>query len=622
MSRRMLSGNEAAACAALHAGVKVVSGYPGTPSTELIGSLWNRQLEGTVVEWSTNEKVAFEVAAGAALNGYRALCTMKMSGVNVAYDSIIGIAYSGCPGGLVIYVADDPGVSAGMCEQDTRGFALMSDMPVLEPSSVEESYTLMAYAFELAEQIQSPVFVRSVTNVSQSHAAVEVGEPVAPPETMPMFVRDTDRYTKAGAAICMTQHANLIASLAMAGECIERDGLNRETLSAETGGVGVISVGVTNDYVAEALLLAQNSGLETAGISTLRLVCTLPYADTEMKALLAHCDTVVVVEELEPYLENRLIYLAYEMGRRVRILGKQNGIFRRIGEYSAKKVAGALFTAFGKALPAVLEEKTSDAPSLCAARPITVCAGCPHRGVYMSVNQAVRNLHMKKDEVIVTGDIGCTILGVNPPFDTLWTELAMGASIPLAQGFVYAGQKNPVIATIGDSTFFHAGIPGLVNAVQHGVDLTVIVMDNGWTAMTGMQVNAGTADVYQHDEACRSLDLEKVISGLGVDKLTVTDPYDLEAMTQAVEESLKLPGVKVVLTRRECAIQAGRRKVSYGKVTVDAEKCTRCKRCIVMTGCPALSLDEKQVTVDAAQCNGCGICTQVCGFGALVKEEK
>ncbi|MFT9055345.1 MAG: thiamine pyrophosphate-dependent enzyme [Ethanoligenens sp.] len=622
MSRRMLSGNEAAACAALHAGVKVVSGYPGTPSTELIGSLWNRQLEGTVVEWSTNEKVAFEVAAGAALNGYRALCTMKMSGVNVAYDSIIGIAYSGCPGGLVIYVADDPGVSAGMCEQDTRGFALMSDMPVLEPSSVEESYTLMAYAFELAEQIQSPVFVRSVTNVSQSHAAVEVGEPVAPPETMPMFVRDTDRYTKAGAAICMTQHANLIASLAMAGECIERDGLNRETLSAETGGVGVISVGVTNNYVAEALLLAQNSGLETAGISTLRLVCTLPYADTEMKALLAHCDTVVVVEELEPYLENRLIYLAYEMGRRVRILGKQNGIFRRIGEYSAKKVAGALFTAFGKALPAVLEEKTSDAPSLCAARPITVCAGCPHRGVYMSVNQAVRNLHMKKDEVIVTGDIGCTILGVNPPFDTLWTELAMGASIPLAQGFVYAGQKNPVIATIGDSTFFHAGIPGLVNAVQHGVDLTVIVMDNGWTAMTGMQVNAGTADVYQHDEACRSLDLEKVISGLGVDKLTVTDPYDLKAMTQAVEESLKLPGVKVVLTRRECAIQAGRRKVSYGKVTVDAEKCTRCKRCIVMTGCPALSLGEKQVTVDAAQCNGCGICTQVCGFGALVKEEK
>lgn len=622
MSRRMLSGNEAAACAALHVGVKVVSGYPGTPSTELIGSLWNRQLEGTVVEWSTNEKVAFEVAAGAALNGYRALCTMKMSGVNVAYDSIIGVAYSGCPGGLVIYVADDPGVSAGMCEQDTRGFALMSDMPVLEPSSVEESYTLTAYAFELAEQIQSPVFVRSVTNVSQSHAAVEVGEPVVPPETMPMFVRDTDRYTKAGAAICMTQHANLIASLAKAGECIERDGLNRETLSAETGGVGVISVGVTNNYVAEALLLAQNSGLETADISTLRLVCTLPYADAEMKALLAHCDTVVVVEELEPYLENRLIYLAYEMGRRVRILGKQNGIFRRIGEYSAKRVAGALFTAFGKELPAVLEEKTSDAPSLCAARPITVCAGCPHRGVYMSVNQAVRNLHMKKDEVIVTGDIGCTILGVNPPFDTLWTELAMGASIPLAQGFVYAGQKNPVIATIGDSTFFHAGIPGLVNAVQHGVDLTVIVMDNGWTAMTGMQVNAGTADVYQHDEACRSLDLEKVISGLGVDKLTVTDPYDLEAMTQAVEESLKLPGVKVVLTRRECAIQAGRRKVSYGKVTVDAEKCTRCKRCIVMTGCPALSLGEKQVTVDAAQCNGCGICTQVCGFGALVKEEK
>lgn len=621
MSKRMLSGNEAAACAALHAGVKVISGYPGTPSTELIGSLWNQPLEGTVVEWSTNEKVAFEVAAGAALNGYRALCTMKMSGVNVAYDSIIGIAYSGCPGGLVIYVADDPGVSAGMCEQDTRGFALMSDMPVLEPASVEESYTLMEYAFTLAEQIQSPVFVRSVTNVSQSHAAVEVGEPVVPPEKMPMFVRNTDKYTKAGAAICMKQHADLIASLSQAGELIEKDGLNRLVLSDASNGVGVISVGVTNGYVAEALQLAGKNGLDTADISTLRLVCTLPYADTEMKTLLAHCRVVVVLEELEPHLENRLIYLAYTMGKQVRIFGKHNGLFCRIGEYSAKMVARALFAAVDQPAPAALEELPSDAPSLCAARPITVCAGCPHRGVYMSINQAIRNLHMKKDEVIVTGDIGCTILGVNPPFDTLWTELSMGASIPLAQGFAYAGQKNPVIATIGDSTFFHAGIPGLVNAIQHGVDLTVIVMDNGWTAMTGMQVNAGTADIYQHDEACRSLDLEKVISGLGVDKLTITDPYDLDATTKAVEESLGLPGVKVVLTRRECAIQAARRKVSYGKVKVDAEKCTRCKRCIVMTGCPALSLGEKQVVVDSAQCNGCGICTQVCGFDALVKEE-
>lgn len=621
MSKKMLSGNEAAACAALHAGVKVVSGYPGTPSTEVIASLWNRSLVGTKVEWSTNEKVAFEVAAGAALNGYRALCTMKMSGVNVAYDSIIGIAYSGCPGGLVIYVADDPGVSAGMCEQDSRGFALISDMPVLEPASVEESYTLMEYAFTLAEQIQSPVFVRSVTNVSQSHAAVEVGEPVAPPETMPMFVRDTDKYTKAGAAICMTQHANLIASLAKAGEIIEKDGLNRLSLSEQTGGVGVISVGVTNGYVEEALLLAKNNGLDTAGISTLRLICTLPYAETELRAMLAHCATIVVVEELEPHLENALIRLAYEMGVRVKIVGKHDGTFRRIGEYNAKMVARSLFAALGQAAPQVLEDMPSDAPSLCAARPITVCAGCPHRGVYMSINQAIRNLHMKKDEVIVTGDIGCTILGVNPPFDTLWTELSMGASIPLAQGFVYAGQKNPVIATIGDSTFFHAGIPGLVNALQHGINLTVIVMDNGWTAMTGMQVNAGTAEAYQHDDACRSLDLEKVISGLGVDKLTVVDAYDLAATTKAVQDSLELPGVKVVLTRRECAIQAGRRKVSYGKVTVDAEKCTRCKRCIVMTGCPALSLDKGRVVIDYAQCNGCGICTQVCGFGALVKEE-
>lgn len=622
MSKKMLSGNEAAACAALHAGVKVVSGYPGTPSTELIGSLWNRKLSGTKVEWSVNEKVAFEVAAGAALNGYRAMCTMKMSGLNVAYDSLIGIAYSGCPGGFVIYVADDPGVSAGMCEQDTRGFAIMSDMTVLEPSSVEESYTLTCYAFELAEKIQAPVFVRSVTNVSQSHAAVEIGDPVAPPETMPMFVRDTDKYTKAGAAICMTQHANLINSLAEAGKLIEENGLNRLTLSNSEGGVGVISVGVTNGYVEEALLLASANGLNTESISTLRLVCTLPYAQTEFKKLLSYCSTIVVVEELEPHIENALTRMAYDMGVKVKIIGKHDGTFSRIGEYNAKMVTRALFSVMGQEVPQALKETKSDAAAMCAARPITVCAGCPHRGVYMSINQAIRNRHYKKDEVIVTGDIGCTILGVNPPFDTLWTELAMGASIPLAQGFVYAGQKNPVIATIGDSTFFHAGMSGLVNAIQHGVDLTVIVMDNGWTSMTGMQVNAGTAKEYQHDGECRRLDLKKVIEGLGVDKLTVADPYDLKAMTEAIEESLGLPGVKVVLSRRECAIQAARRKVSYGKVHVDNEKCTLCKRCIITTGCPALSLVDGKVMVDTAQCNGCGVCTQVCAFDALVKEEQ
>jgi indolepyruvate ferredoxin oxidoreductase alpha subunit len=240
MTKKMVLANEAVALAALRAGVKVVTGYPGTPSSEVIGSLLKmKNLDGTKVEWSTNEKVAFEVAAGASWAGHRAMCTMKMSGLNVAYDSIIGVAYSGCVGGLVIYVTDDPGVTTGMAEQDTRGFALMSDMPMLEPGSVEESYELTKFAFELSEAIQSPVFVRSVTNVAQSHGIVDVEERVLPDGPKPLPEKNISKYTKAGAAICMAQHRRLIESLAKAAQVIEEKGLNKLSLAPEKGGVGM-----------------------------------------------------------------------------------------------------------------------------------------------------------------------------------------------------------------------------------------------------------------------------------------------------------------------------------------------------------------------------------------------
>ena len=263
--KKTVSGNEAIAYGALRAGVKVVSGYPGTPSTEVISSLLKMDLPGTYVEWSTNEKTAFEVAAGAALAGSRALCTMKMSGLNVCYDSLIGIAYSGCKGGLVVYVADDPGVTAGMCEQDTRGFALMSDMPMLEPCSVAETYELTKFAFELSEQIGGPVFVRLVTNNSQSHACIEIEERILPPESQPLPVRDTAKFTKAGAAICMTQHRDLIARLAKAEEIIAQQDRNRMRLGKKDG-VGIISVGITNGYQNEALESLSEAGVDRKSV--------------------------------------------------------------------------------------------------------------------------------------------------------------------------------------------------------------------------------------------------------------------------------------------------------------------------------------------------------------------
>lgn len=622
MTKKIVGGNEAVALAALAAGVKVVTGYPGTPSSEVIGSLWKMgKMEGTEVEWSTNEKVAFEVAAAAAWAGKRAMCTMKMSGLNVAYDSVIGIAYSGCTGGLVIYVTDDPGVTTGMAEQDTRGFALMSDMPMLEPGSVEDSYDLIKFAFELSEGIQSPVFVRSVTNVSQSHGVVDVEERALPSEDKPVMEKNISKYTKAGAGICMEQHRRLIESLEQAGRMIEEKGLNKLHLAQEKGGLGIISVGVVNGYLEEGLELAAGAGCRPKAVSTLKLISTVPFPAKEVQTLLGHCDTLLVLEELEPHLEKGVYLEAYKMGAKVRIVGKEDATLSRIGEYNAGHVVKGLFSALNMTVPEDLIKASTEAEKKAAARPITTCAGCPHRGTYMAINRAIKNAGFKKDDVIVTGDIGCTILGINPPFHTLWTEVAMGASIPMAQGFVYSGMETPVISTIGDSTFFHAGIPGLINAIQHGVNLTAVIMDNGWTAMTGMQVNPGTNIDYQQ-EGCKQLDLAQVVQGLGVEHFFIVDPYDLEETTKAVEKALSLPGVKVVMPRRECAIQAGRRKVKYGKVTVDAEKCNTCKLCINTTGCPAIELGEDSIIIDYAQCNGCGLCAQVCKRSAIVREEK
>ncbi len=618
MAKKLISGNEAVAYGALAAGVKTVSGYPGTPSTETIEALLKMDLPGTNVEWSANEKVAFEVAAGGALMGYRTMCTMKMTGVNVAYDSLISIAYSGCDGALVVYVVDDPGVSAGMAEQDTRGFAVMTDMPVLEPASLQEAYDLTKYAFELSEAIHSPVFLRSVTSLSQSHGIVDVEARTLPEEGHPLFEHNMERYTKAGAAICMNQHKSLIARLEKAQTEIAGKGLNAIDWKAE-GGPGLVAVGVVNSYVAEAMAMLEDAGIDLNGLSVLHVKTSCPYPDAELTALLKHCGKILVAEELEPYVENRAYLDAYKAGVQVPILGKNDGTYERVGYYDAAHLVFGLCKLLGVEVPETLKHRMVTAEGHCAARPITVCAGCPHRGTYISIQQAIRKLGMKKEEVMVTGDIGCTILGTTPPFHALWTEVSMGASIPLAQGIVYAGTKNPVVATIGDSTFFHAGMPGLVNALQHHINLTVIIMDNGWTSMTGMQVNPGTIQEAQLFD-WQQIDLAGVVRGMGVEDFHIVDPYDLTQMTQAVADSMQYEGVSVVLARRECAIEAARRKVRYTPVHLKAEACTRCKQCIQVTGCPALSFADGEILLDSTQCNGCGICTQICKFGALVKE--
>ncbi len=689
--KRILTGNEAVALGALHAGVRVVTGYPGTPSTEALASLLAQDLPGRHVEWSTNEKVAFEIAAGAAWAGRRALCTMKMSGLNVAYDAVVSIAYSGTNGGLVVYVADDPGVSAGMPEQDTRGFALMTDVPMLEPSSVEEAYELTKAAFELSEAVGGIVFLRLTTAVALTHGILDAPEPPALPPAGPVVLeRNIQKYTKAGSAICLGQHAALLERLAQSETWLHERGLHRLTLGKEVG-LGIAVVGAPAAYVDEALAAA---GIEKGEASILHAASTLPFPTDEADALLRHCGSILVLEELEPHFERALVLDAYRLGYPGRIVGKLDGTLSRSGEYGAAEIVAGLVACSswpvgtaGEPAQAVARpspqatsrvpqaglppQATCHAPQAAQAprpapsvrrecsesilpsanseaeergascepapRPITVCAGCPHRGTYMAIEAAIKKSGFKKDEVMVTGDIGCTILGMNPPFDLLWNEVSMGSSVSLAQGYVHAGIATPVIATIGDSTFFHGGIPGVLNAVQHRTPLVVVVMDNGWTAMTGMQVNPGTCDAEQ--KGGRRIDLATVIPALGVDRFEISDPFDLAATTAILTTFLQeKDGVRVLLARQECAIQARRRGVRRPPVEIDLAKCVLCKRCIQITGCPALgcSADDgaeqlgqnrpmqssgsavrQRILVDAALCTGCGLCAAVCPTSAL-----
>ncbi len=698
MTRRILTGNDAVALGALRACVRVVTGYPGTPSTEALARLLRQDLPGRHVEWSTNEKVAFEIAAGAAWAGRRALVTMKMSGLNVAYDAVVSIAYSGTNAGLVVYVADDPGVSAGMPEQDTRGFALMTDASMLEPSSVEEAYRFTQTAFELSEAIGGLVFLRLTTAVALTHAVVD-DRPADIPDGdagvgLPgpvILERSIRKYTKAGAAICLSQHQALLDRLAAAGTWLHEHGMHSLRLGKK-GGIGIATVGAPAAYLDEALDAA---GLARDDVSVVHAASTVPFPTGEIETLLGHCGSILVLEELEPHFERQVLIDARRVGFGGRVVGKLDGTLSRSGECTGAEILQGLSavtaplegrisaraqssstiplsdhgnvglqdsSAPGERPTAVLpsanrEPKKRGATCEPAPRPITVCAGCPHRGTYMAIEAAIKKAGYKKDEVMVTGDIGCTILGMNPPFDLIWNEVSMGSSVSLAQGYVHAGIKTPVIATIGDSTFFHGGIPGVLNAVQHRVPLVVVVMDNGWTGMTGMQVNPGTAETEQ--KGGRRIDLASLIPALGVDRFAISDPYDLSGTTAVLMDLLKEPtGVRVLLARRECAIQVRRRGGSAGAMQLDAARCVLCKQCIKTTGCPALSLvrvgekglgenrkgvgdspgsssdladaavlgkrlasassgKTERITIDAALCNGCGLCAAVCPVTAL-----
>lgn len=591
--RRVLLGNQAVARGAYEAGVAVAAGYPGTPSTEILETL--AQWEGVYLEWSPNEKVALDVALGASLGGARALAAMKHVGLNVAADTLLSAAYTGVGAGLVIVSADDPGMHSSQNEQDNRLYARFAGLPLLEPADSADAKAFTAAAFDLSEAYDTPVLLRTTTRVSHGSGVVEIG---GRRHRAPWgFRRDPGKYVMLPAH-ARVRHPILLERLARLADAAEASPFNVADLRDRR--VGVITGGIAFHYVREALPEA----------STLRLGFSFPLPLRRIREFAAAVDRLMVVEELEPVVEDAL------RAAGLRVEGK--AYFPRAGELTPDLVregfahAGVLDArprpASLPADPRPVTVKSTPAPS---PRPPVLCPGCPHSIPYM----ALRELG-----AVVAGDIGCYTLAALPPLAAIDTTLAMGSSIGMAIGLARSGgHQGPVVATLGDSTFLHSGIPALLDAVYHRTRITVLILDNGTTAMTGGQPHAATGATIRGAAAPRA-DLVALCRALGVEWVQVADPYDVGATHRVLEAAAAHPGVSVVITNRPC-VEAPV-KIRRPPFAVTAGACTACQACMAI-GCPALVWTAEQyegrfkVSIDPGLCSGCAICPQLCPAGAI-----
>jgi indolepyruvate ferredoxin oxidoreductase alpha subunit len=610
-----LLGVQACARAAVEAGARLAVGYPGTPATPALEYLLAHAPQEMRVEWAVNEKVAVEIAAGHSWAGQRSFVAMKMSGLNVASDALLSIATSGTRGGLVLYVGDDPGMHYGMVEQDSRLWARLAKLPIVEPGTPQEALDLTRAAFQVSEDAESPILVRGTSTTANTLGGVALGEPerLRRPSQAPF---DVDRYTKAGAARCLRQHADTLRRLERAGELLAA--WNRE----ETGSsdLGIVASASAWGYVAEGL------DLFPARPHLLRIAVMNPLPDAAILRLLQRCARVLVVEELEPYVEERVRALASTLPRPPRILGKRDGLLPQVGDLDPDLVAPALRALAGLAPSAAAPAPARpEARGQWAPRQLSFCPGCPHRSTYTALQKAIARAGFSREEVVVTGDIGCTILGMNPPHDLCRTEVAMGSSIALAQGFAYAGLDRPVVATIGDGTFFHAGIPALLNASSQRVNLTVLVLDNGYAAMTGYQPAPGNFR-GEPGAVANPLSIEELARAARVRRVRKALPYFTRRLTRILADALASPGVNVVIAEAPCVARLPHRTIIPYRVR--PERCVGLPECapscLEAVGCPAMDLDEAtdRVAIDAVRCLGCGLCAAACPQKAIRRDLK
>jgi indolepyruvate ferredoxin oxidoreductase alpha subunit len=591
---QLLSGNEALALGAYHAGVQVAAAYPGTPSTEILENL--ARFDDIHAEWSTNEKVAMEVATGAAYTGIRAMASMKQVGLNVASDAFMAASWTGIIGGMVVVCADDPQIHSSQNEQDNRHYARFAKVPMLEPSDSQEAYDLMAYAFEISEKFDTPVMVRTTTRISHSKSVVDVKRRRVVKNQQPVFHYDVAKYVMLP-VYALPRHILMEERLVKLKDYTETFPLNQVMWGKLN--LGIVTSGIAYQYAREVFPEA----------SFLKLAMTYPLPRNMITEFAAQVDRLIVIEELDPFLQENIQAMGIE------VTGKE--FIPRVGELNTRIVAESSRDA------GLLTESTSGqvlppAQGL-PRRPPLLCPGCPHTGVYFILNSLGQRSRLvgsknKEPKLIITGDIGCYTLGAYPPLNVLDTTGCMGSGIGQAQGIEKTGVKNKVVAVIGDSTFMHAGIPSLVSAVYNEAQITIIILDNRTTAMTGHQEHPGTGISAQGKET-QAVDLESLARGIGVKDIKVIDAFDLKALRAGVRDSLNRPEVSVVIVRGACAMRV--RKRTNPRV-VNTEKCNQCGVCLTL-GCPAIQSIDGQLFIEPTLCAGdiCTICEQLCPQKAI-----
>lgn len=598
MHTEFLMGNAAIAMGAIAAGLNVVSGYPGTPSTEVLETTAKHNDGSIYVEWSTNEKAAMELAAGAAYCGARTMVTMKQVGLNVASDPLMSLAYIGVKGGMVILVADDPGPISSQTEQDTRRFAAFSKLPCFDPSGVQEAYDMIQEAFAYSERYHTPVLFRPTTRVCHGYASITVKDAAEYQVNSPEgFVKDSSKWV----IFPKLSYQNHIRMEKRNTELQSVfSGYSRNRIYPETDTAcqkGIATHGISFSYTMEALH-------GKAAPRLLKVATPFPFPEQLAVEFLQGLDEVLCLEELDPVIEQELVYLCGKYHLPTRIRGKLTEDVALAGENSCDSVAADLAAFLGWQPP---EQNTADQPPELPVRPPVLCAGCPHRASFFAVKET-----MKGKKSVFCGDIGCYTLGNAMPLDMVDTCLCMGAGVNMTQGIGKIEPDTTCFAFVGDSTFFASAITGMVNAVYNQANMTLVVLDNSTTAMTGHQPHPGTGKTMM-GQVVDKVSIEDTLHGIGVKTVETVNPLHLQEAIDCVKRVAVQDGVKAIIFKSPCAVL-----IKSGKpAQIEESKCIQCKKCIRTLGCPAIMLQDGKVQIEQALCTGCGLCAQVCPTAAI-----